>query len=718
MPTTLPQNNLNTTSDGTGRNIRPELMPESFFFLEKDKTFTQTLANKFGVIGNGINSTFRTTSKISYTGKVFTICQGQIFIQPNSGDINKVNIVLKPFSQPIKGLAIKYIVYRGLAKSDFFTDDGKVLPSGSNATGFINYVQEEFQNFYGNSGANTTPPEFLAEFLGYPNASAPTDQQQKETDLIDDYFFKVSQNTLQNNQVSEPAKWAYEMPLVPRGTHLGNALGELGIDIVLNEGDYTIENDPNPFQLNLKFARSADYVLTPADGSSDFEKKLIKESVTSFIDVAAFYGLHTQGSGKVFVNTQTNPLEGKDDIYNLIKNFNTSNTTYLYIQSNRQRSYNFYGNYDLNGKNMKIGIDVNNLQEKKFGTEGWPIEEISYLGNQGRLYLQLLYSKDINTPILYSHNHNIKNTKSIYFAIQDELIDASSINKIDYTKKIEFSYDIISNKMLSSLIFINFEGVNFFMDNLQNYPLQKKIDYLLLHNIFPILNEKSSFMGNENEILIIENMSLTPVNILNYKQGFLASEKLVLDFGREYISNTDFISKKRVIFISHITNIPDNIDKKNSRFLNVDNLYEKDLNSKIIEFVYGEKGYSLQYYILKENNEIFRTLGIKYNEKTFNEYFHVGIIQEELENLKQIIPTKSSNVRLKFKDNTNYDIDKENNVVFYKFSLGIIYENSKGDLEERFPKEEIFIYGIKINYLTSKSFAILEYKAQAEQIII
>lgn len=81
MPTTLPQNNLNTTSDGTGRNIRPELMPKSFFFLEKDKAFTQTASNKFGVIGSGINSTFRTTSKISsYTGKAFSICQGAGFL--------------------------------------------------------------------------------------------------------------------------------------------------------------------------------------------------------------------------------------------------------------------------------------------------------------------------------------------------------------------------------------------------------------------------------------------------------------------------------------------------------------------------------------------------------------------------------------------------------------------------------------------------------------
>lgn len=497
MPTTLPQNNLNTTSDSTGRNIRPELMPESFFFLEKDKAFAQTISNKFGVIGSGINSTFRTTSKISYTGKVFTICQGQIFIQPNIGDVNKVNVILKPFSQPIKGLAIKYIVYRGLAKNDFFTDDGKVLPSGSNATGFVNYVREEFQNFYGNSGINVNPPDFLAEYLGYPNSSLPADQQQKDVDLIDDYFYKISQTTLQNNQINEPAKRAYEVPLVPRGTHLGNVLGELGIDIVLNEGDYTIENDPNPFQLNLKFARSADYVLTPADGISDFEKKLIKESATGFIDIAAFYGLHTQGSGKVFVNTQTNPLEGKDDIYNLIKNFNTSNTTYLYIQSNRQRSYNFYGNYnisDTNGDNdLKIGIDIKNLSSVSFNIDGWPILTFNNEQNAEKLFVSLVNDKNFFDKIFYISIGNPMGENKDKFFIKD-FQNITETKALDFLKPTEFKISKVAG--IIKLLYVGSNLDETYINNENLYLLNKH--HNVVRDVFPVINAKTHLKGNGN----------------------------------------------------------------------------------------------------------------------------------------------------------------------------------------------------------------------------
>ena len=40
----------------------------------------------------------------------------------------------------------------------------------------------------------------------------------------------------------------------------------MGIDIVLNEGDYTVANDPNPFKLDLAFARKPDHVLDQAVG--------------------------------------------------------------------------------------------------------------------------------------------------------------------------------------------------------------------------------------------------------------------------------------------------------------------------------------------------------------------------------------------------------------------------------------------------------------------
>lgn len=59
MPTAIPQNSLNTTSDGTGTNVQSELTPESFFFLEKDKFYSQTAANKFGIVETGAASTFR-----------------------------------------------------------------------------------------------------------------------------------------------------------------------------------------------------------------------------------------------------------------------------------------------------------------------------------------------------------------------------------------------------------------------------------------------------------------------------------------------------------------------------------------------------------------------------------------------------------------------------------------------------------------------------------
>ena len=717
MPTTLPQNNLNTTSDGTGRNIRPELMPESFFFLEKDKTFTQTLANKFGVIGSGINSIFRTTSTISYTGKIFTICQGQIFIQPNSGDINKVNIVLKPFSQPIKGLAIKYIVYRGLAKSDFFTDDGKVLPSGSNATGFINYVQEEFQNFYGNNGANTTPPKFLAEFLGYPNASAPTDQQQKETDLIDDYFFKVSQNTLQNNQVSEPAKWAYEMPLVPRGTHLGNALGELGIDVVLNEGDYTIENDPNPFQLNLKFARSVDYILNPSDGSTDFEKKLIKETATGFIDIAAFYGLHTQGSGKVFVNTQTNPLENKDDIYSLIKNFSTCNTIYLYIQSNRQRSYNFYGNYDLNGKNIKIGADVNNLQEVKF-EENWPLYEIN---NVTALVIQL--TTDNNPFVGLYVKQGILNQATQnedYYIRNSNLLQQSGTNiDTNYTKPITF--DFIKNNAnlpIASFIQLIYEGKQLPVEVstpatnpsdppvVSNWYMKDIDDVFGLINVVPHVKPKTDY---EQHYVIDQNLLL--INFEN-KTGGQDIATVITKRVEDLVMKNNTESIQRVTYETLLHNIRQNVGS----FFQSRTAYLDNSNSGTLSFDKGRNNYyrpEKPYYL---QTEVFTSaegttitgLSLHVQDGSLPSKKLLGITKAENDVFIALIGTTLNNPKFFFKnkleDETAYYTSTEN-ISYRRYSLAVLGEDQNGNLKLVEPANKIYVSTIDNMVYASEEYA-------------
>src|SRR5690606_25380002 len=148
----------------------------------------------------------------------------------------------------------------------------------------------------------------------------------------------------------------------------------------MNNGDYYIENDPTPFQFNLDFARSAYYELETGAGNTNYENKLLKEIATQFMDIAALYGIHASGNGKLYVDTQSTPITTTADLYNIITPFFTKSTVYLYIQSNRQRSYNFYGNYvlsDTNSNNLKIGASATALTETSFGTHDWPVHKIN-----------------------------------------------------------------------------------------------------------------------------------------------------------------------------------------------------------------------------------------------------------------------------------------------------------------------------------------------------
>ncbi|MFK8008661.1 MAG: hypothetical protein AB8H03_20045 [Saprospiraceae bacterium] len=364
-----------TTSSG-GRNVMPLLQPKSHFFLE-DSNFSQSEPQRFGAISQ---DQFNTTSKLTFSGtkKIYALCQGTVFIQPQTGAGNedKVNLILRPFRQPISNIPIKYIIYRGLNKSDFVTNSGQVAGSETTGTGFVKYIWSEFLQFYGTDGVNESAPDFMANFIGFPHT---TDQltAQDSTHLIDQYFFKIATVLDEATGEEEPTE-AFEFPLIPRGIHLGNATGEIGIDIVLNRGDYYIENDPNPFKLDLAFARAENYSLNASTITDNFQKKLYKENATAFLDVAALYGLHANGAGKLYVAENATPLTTKDAIYGMLNGFYSKNKIYLYIQANRQRSYNFYDNYVVSGtnpNNMKIGVDTANLSETTFGTFEWPIHE-------------------------------------------------------------------------------------------------------------------------------------------------------------------------------------------------------------------------------------------------------------------------------------------------------------------------------------------------------
>lgn len=547
-----------TISDNDGLNIRPGFFPESFFFLEANKSFAQSSAEKFGITGSPGNSLFRTTSKISgYTGKIFTICQGQILLQPNV-DNSKINLILKPFNQPIKGLAIKYFIYRGLSKNDFF-DSNEIINTANTGSSseFVNYIRKEFKELY--ETLNIPEPSFTAQYLGYPS-TIPGEEQNPE-DLIDDYFFKISQAVNDNGNVTEPAKKAYELPMIPRGVHLGNISGQIGIDVVLNEGDYSIENDPNPFRLNLAYARLAEHILDPNSGGTAFKNKLIKESSTQFIDIAAFYGLHTHGKGKLHVseNGQNSVLQTNDDIYNMIRNFYTAKTTYLYIQGSRQRSYNFYGNYNLenSSNNIKIGTTVNNLSEEEFEAD-WPLRELS---NNPSLVIQL--TTDNNDAAALYVKQGILNTTTSnedYFVRGTNLlqtVDENNTVDINFTKPLTFDFTkTTGNNSISSFIQIIYEGkalkiINVIppLDPPETLYLKDIDDVFGLINVTPHIQPK-----NSTELRYVTDQNLLLINFENATKGkdiATVTTKRVEDL----ILKDDGTSLKRITYETLLNNI-------------------------------------------------------------------------------------------------------------------------------------------------------------------
>ena len=387
------------------------------FFLGSP-IFTQNpLTQAFGPVNS---NEFRLTNLFSLTSETmaYSICKGIILIQPQIGSTDKVNLILRPYKQPIPGLNIKYFIYRGLKKSDFL-NGSNVLQNDSTTSDFVNKINTDFDAFYNNNpkdeNGNIIPkPNFSSSFIGYNENIS----EVPLNTLISDFFFKQSDTT------SEDETFAFELPLIDEGKSLGKfASGECGIDVVLHYGDYKNEFDNGEFVFDLNYARVASKKIS-LQGNS-YEKALQKEQISQFIDIAALYGTYVP-NGKIDVHTSSDTVVSKTglDIYtSLLPSFATKNNWYIYIHSDRNRSYDFYGNYKLsdevsNVNNIKTG-STPTLSESLYGTNGWPLlilsEAQTIANNSYKCYLQLVTDNNVNT-VLYGQIGEIKNTQNNNFS--------------------------------------------------------------------------------------------------------------------------------------------------------------------------------------------------------------------------------------------------------------------------------------------------------------
>lgn len=690
------------TTSNEGRNVRASLQMTSHFFLE-DNSFSQIAAESFGVISS---IDFTTTSKVTFSGikKVYAICQGQVFVQPQIGSNDKVNVILKPFKQPISGLGIKYFVYRGLNKSDFFSDvvvDGvnrlKITGSETSGSDFVKYIWKEFNKFYSSNPSNQPP--FLEEFIGFPGPGS----SQQLSDFIDKYFYKIVQ--YDSNADEEMPQFAYELPLIPRGTQLGNATGEVGIDVVLNNGDYYIENDSNPFQFNLEFARSPYHRLTTQSAYSDFQNKLIREMCTQFIDIASFYGLHASGNNKLYIGSSTSPVTSAGDIYAQIQNFYTKNTVYLYIQSERLRSYNFYGNYvlsDTNSNNIKIGSDELNLTKTTFGTSGWPVHKISDITD--KLSFALLTDGSETTSayaengfLISEHEDNFIRNENILFP---ELPEEDQLEEIiRFTKPITLQFSVSGTNIISSIARIIYEGSELMIkeNESDSYHPMKDID-----DVFGLFGARSFTVSRSGLELPIVNENKNQIinfpNVLKTEDIGLVKSRRIFDAiavdGQSYLERVTYetlLDSIRQETGINLETTSSNIDSVSAGTVN----YEPEINNN---FYQPELPYYIQSETFTDDNTSVNGLKIYTTDLTKPSKKILGITKSEYQHLQDLIVQENlTNSRIFFNNILPSEEDSylsPENFSYKKYSLIVSGEDFEGKLNIYNSTQSILVYTI------------------------
>jgi hypothetical protein len=670
----------------------------------------QTMAQCFGPVST---DEFNITSTIPITpnAKAFAICKGRVLMQPQKdNETDTVNLILKPYEQPIKGLSIKYFIYRGLKRSDFFDNSSpepKVIPPSASSSDFINKINNEFTNFFNPSQiepldtssvmpGNTALP-FLAKYIGY-NSDLP------EETLIDSLFFKQTEF-----DGSPIADIDFELPMIDIGLSLGTFIGNTcGIDVVINYGDYAVPADSGEFIYNLKYARAnhAKIILEATD--SDFQKKLKREHIYNFLDISAYYGYHFQDDGKVLVNNgaatittittggttpinsalktikaNTTDVIGLPIFINLIKDkFYSQHRFYIYIQSDRGRTYNYYGNYNISDTNLnciKVGIESGNLVETKFETDGWPILIDKAVRSNSTQFNKvcLKFKTDTNVELfLHALLGRIENGTMVDNSFYLNYYQLFNNQDASFTQEIQMDINQDSSKNICNFCLLIYKGsiLKYQVDEIINFEgnLELKIEYSdNINDKINSLNCQSLFKNLNNNTL---NLSSTQyyssfANVYLYnkesKTNFLyqiqkltkrlnnTSNPLQI-FGTTTFSLTlrSFLGKE-----DKLAQVKINTNLENVLF---DDANDKNINEKY-EIVYFTEGF-----------EVIK--GIKFNIKKYKpisaDYTIAMTLQEETFFNDIIDSTGIVNPTLNFSLNENNFISMEGiNYSCYKINL-------------------------------------------------
>ncbi|AXG73535.1 hypothetical protein DVK85_04530 [Flavobacterium arcticum] len=683
--------------------------PKSHFFTDPN-LISQTESQAFGPQSS--SSSYNISSKFtaSTDAKAFAVCKGIVLIQPQVDNANKVNLILRPYAQPVQGVNIKYFIYRGLKKSDFFTDN-MVKTGGSD---FIQKIRTDFSDFYQNDPVNPNP-NFLAKYIGFDP------ENQDENLLIDSFFFKESEYVESNGEFIEDDEGfgSFELPLIHEGAWLGDfAAGECAFDVVLNYGDYKSSGELSQFNFDLSYARATSAEIT-LNGATDYENKCIKEQIFQFIDAAAYYGFHTANGTVITDDNGTKQNNEGQGIYNnVLTNFITKNKLYLYIQGDRTRSYNFYNNYKIGETNnsLKYGIEPETLNEREYATDGWSV--IIESPPNPTTYLQFVTDNNVNT-VLYGQVADITNAAKNNFSNADDLLlppnEEGEVSA--FTKVLELSNPVseVDELTIATFNIILYQGVVY--DYIVANTLNENLDFLeildkptFLDDIFDLITAEPLLKNSVNDYSEISSYKLKLINkYYNSRQnGTFAVQTLVAKDKIEDINDSSIL-QKRVTYVTEIIylfndalNIMENISSYTKSSSSINGNVEPHKTYKV------SKSYNIKEFT--DDTEIINGIEINNESISKSSKIIIGITDYENQLIReQIVGFEFQNPRLFFVnliEDENIDFISTEGISYKKYKIGIVGENATGDLQIKYPENDIIIYSLDGSCHFSKDYSI------------
>lgn len=673
--------------------------PKSYFYTEHSLLANADPANlatdAFGPVVGGETTQYRTTSFVRLlspvlSAKVFAICKGYILIQPMQGDNTKINLILKPIGNYYAPLKIKYFIYRGVNKVDWIDSINNLMPKNLSdplQPTFLQKLWDDYTTYYLPSG--TVPSVFQGKRIGYNPPIQPS------TTLIDTLF-----NTSLQGEDN------YQLPVCHKGDYIGNFSGALGLDIVLDEGDYQLEGQEELFKLDLAYARKSNHVfdlglITASSGMTKAAReKRCKEYIHRFLDAAAFWGSHIEG-GKIRTISHPDGIHTNTVIYtNILQKYQTKNKVYVYIQEETARSYSYY---DVQNKKRKvsfgIGTQIPAPPLTYYETNGWPIliqdHTISgtNIGIQGKIQYNIgedVYKSDKCVSVDYiAPNSGVKSPEKYGEYPPDD----------DYLV-IYFDIYLYSEKSCSSFVYVRCSAK-------QDVPLTEYFNNLWPVNIKPAL----------------PNVALNDCSYTNYDKGLMRDltvvkiaasiqHKVFFDKGelggnivsrRLYVASIQNVAERSSSSQYTKSNAEKDYEKLNAKSVKSNNRAKLASHNDYVKVLYDDTGFSLYRSEFLDVSDNIPSLALTHETDFELKYshFHLGITENEYDTLCQSLPPHFDHAFFHLAEVTSAPA----NVDFRKFELCIDFENAANGRTIATPTNKIYVYTLDGLYFFTKDYA-------------